>query len=177
MPHRKAPPQQEQFMGMVGSLPAIRRMKKIKGDLIKRALRNEFDVIVHGCNCFCTMGAGIAKTIKDNFSQAYRADLQTKRGDKNKLGTISWAEAEVNGEKLIIVNAYTQYDYKGYGVKADYQAIREVFSAIKKHYSGLRIGYPAIGAGLAGGDWAIISGIIDEELTGEDHTFVEFEQE
>ena len=39
-------------------------MKIIKGDLIKLALQGEFDVIVHGCNCFCTMGAGIAKSIK-----------------------------------------------------------------------------------------------------------------
>jgi O-acetyl-ADP-ribose deacetylase (regulator of RNase III) len=38
----------------------------------------------------------------------------------------------------------------------------------------LRIGYPAIGAGLAGGDWEVISSIIEEELKGEDHTFVKF---
>jgi hypothetical protein len=29
-----------------------------------------------------------------------------------------------------------------------------------------------IGAGLAGGDWEIISAIINEELYGEDHTLV-----
>lgn len=36
------------------------QMKTIKGDLIQLALANEFDVIIHGCNCFCTMGKGIA---------------------------------------------------------------------------------------------------------------------
>ena len=40
-------------------------MNKIKGDLIKFAINGKFDVIIHGCNCFCTMGAGIAKTIKE----------------------------------------------------------------------------------------------------------------
>ena len=40
----------------------------------------------------------------------------------------------------------------------------------------MKIGYPAIGAGLAGGNWEIISGIIDEELKGENHTFVEYEK-
>ena len=49
-----------------------------------------------------------------------------------------------------------------------------VFKKIKKNFSGLKIGYPAIGAGLAGGDWKKISKIIDKELQGEDHTFVEF---
>ena len=34
----------------------------------------------------------------------------------------------------------------------------------------------AIGAGLAGGDWQKISKIIEEELKGEDHTFVEFQK-
>ena len=75
---------------------------------------------------------------------------------------------------LIIINAYTQYDFKGAGTLADYEAIRSVFKAIKTDFSGLRIGYPAIGAGLARGDWSLISKIITEELKGEDHTFVEY---
>ena len=32
----------------------------VDGDLIKLAKQGRFDVIVHGCNCFCQMGAGIA---------------------------------------------------------------------------------------------------------------------
>jgi O-acetyl-ADP-ribose deacetylase (regulator of RNase III) len=35
-------------------------MKEIEGDLIDLAKRGHFDVVTHGCNCFCTMGAGIA---------------------------------------------------------------------------------------------------------------------
>jgi O-acetyl-ADP-ribose deacetylase (regulator of RNase III) len=42
--------------------------------------------------------------------------------------------------------------------------------AIKTAFSGKRIGYPKIGAGLAGGDWDIIYPIICEELAGEHHT-------
>jgi O-acetyl-ADP-ribose deacetylase (regulator of RNase III) len=150
------------------------KMNKIKGDLIKLAIEGQFDLIVHGCNCFCTMGAGIAKTIKQKFPEGYQADLETEKGDKSKLGTISWAETVTENGKLIIVNGYTQYNWKGRGRKADYNAIRKVFKKVKKSFSGLRIGYPAIGAGLAGGDWEIISEIIGEELEGEDHTFVEY---
>jgi O-acetyl-ADP-ribose deacetylase (regulator of RNase III) len=40
----------------------------------------------------------------------------------------------------------------------------------------LRIGYPAIGAGLGGGDWLIIAQIINKELAGGNHTFVEFKK-
>lgn len=151
-------------------------MNKIQGDLIKLAIEGEFDVIIHGCNCFCTMGAGIAKIIKQKFPEAYQADLETDKGVKSKLGSISWAKSKTLNGELIIVNGYTQYNWRGRGVKADYKAIRKVFKLVKEEFSGLRIGYPAIGAGLAGGDWEIISGIISEELKDENHKFVEYKK-
>ena len=40
-------------------------MKIIQGDLLQLAKQGDFDVIIQGCNCFCTMGAGIAKSIKN----------------------------------------------------------------------------------------------------------------
>lgn len=149
-------------------------MKKIQGDLLKLALAGEFDVIVHGCNCQCTMGAGIAKSIKSLFPEAYEADCQTQKGNREKLGTISQASVNRGGIKLTIVNAYTQFHWRGTGVKADYNAIRSAMRAVKNSCQGQRIGYPLIGAGLAGGDWPTIEEIINEELVGEDHTLVEY---
>lgn len=145
-------------------------MKQIKGDLIKLAQAGEFDVIIHGCNCFHTMGAGIAHTIRRAFPEAYYADGTTPYADHNKLGLYSFAHIG----NLIVVNAYTQFDYRG-PRNADYAAIKKAFNGIKKQFTGKRIGYPLIGAGLAGGNWNIISQIIDEELHGEDHTLVIFE--
>lgn len=151
-------------------------MRTEKGDLVEKARAGEFDVIVHGCNWFCTMGAGIAKTIKQVFPAAYEADLATAVGDAAKLGTYSQAVVEVRGKPLLIINAYTQYQWRGTGRLVDYDAIRQVFRYLKQEYQGKRIGYPAIGAGLAKGDWAIIAAIIEEELAGEDHVFVEWEK-
>ena len=149
-------------------------MKVVSGDLIQLAEDGEFDFIVHGCNCFCTMGAGIAKGIKAAFPAAYAADLVTRRGDRAKLGTCSVAEVERYVGPLIVVNAYTQFDYRGSGPKVDYDAVRSCFRWIKQQHSGKRIGLPKIGAGLAGGDWERIARIIEEELAGEDVTLVEF---
>lgn len=149
-------------------------MNKVKGDLIKMAIDGQFDVIIHGCNCFCTMGAGIAKNIKKQFPEAYQKDLKTAKGEKSKLGEISWVKTM--NESLIVVNGYTQFNWKGNGRKVDYEAIRQVFKKVKENFTGLKIGYPAIGAGLAGGDWEIISEIIEEELKGEDYTFVEYQK-
>lgn len=149
-------------------------MNILKGDLIQLAMAGRFDVIVHGCNCFCTMGAGIAKLIRDKFPEAYQADQKTGMGDKKKLGTYSWARIERNGTNFTIVNGYTQYDFSGPGPLVDYGAVQKLFARIKKEFPHQRIGYPKIGAGLAKGDWDVISGIINTELQEEDHTLVEY---
>jgi O-acetyl-ADP-ribose deacetylase (regulator of RNase III) len=149
-------------------------MKTIQGDLIRLASEGKFDLIVHGCNCFGTMSAGIAKGIKESFPQAFEADLATERGSKAKLGTCSFARIPIGVTALIVVNAYTQFDWRGSGVKVEYEAVRSCMLWIKERFSGNRIGLPKIGAGLARGDWAIIAAIIDGELSGEDVTLVEY---
>lgn len=149
-------------------------MKSVAGDLIELALTGRFDVIVHGCNCFCTMGAGIARQIKARIPEAFAADQATRPGDADKLGQFTAAHVVRGDVKFVVVNAYTQFDWRGSGSKADYWAIENVFGKIAKQYAGLHIGYPRIGAGLAGGDWARISTLIDNALAGEQHTLVEF---
>ena len=148
-----------------------RWQRVVHGDLIKLALAGRFDVIVHGCNCRHTMGGGIARQIKNAFHEAEDADLATEYADPKKLGTLSTATIVRDGRTFTVVNAYTQFEP---GASADYDAIRSCFQEIKRQFSGKRIGYPRIGAGIGGGDWSVISAIIDQELAGEDHTLVEF---
>lgn len=151
-------------------------MKIIKGDLIVLALNGHFDVIIHGCNCFNNMGKGIAKTIKYIFPEAYEVDQNTQKGEYSKLGDYTSAISRQTKDMLYVVNAYTQFNYSSrysdQAVMVDYAAIQKVMSKIKEDFSGKRIGYPKIGAGLGGGDWDIISNIINKELEGEDHTLV-----
>ncbi len=91
------------------------RMKTVRGDLLKLGLDGRFDVIVHGCNCQCVMRAGIALAIRNTFPEAFAADCATTKSDRKKLGTISVAPIERNGRSLVIVNAYTQYHWRGRG--------------------------------------------------------------
>jgi O-acetyl-ADP-ribose deacetylase (regulator of RNase III) len=154
-------------------------MKTIKGDLIEMALDGKFDVIVHGCNCFRTMGAGIARQIAKQWPGAFAADEKTPKGDSTKLGTYSMYVTDArNGRPLFIVNAYTQFDFRG-PKNVNYTAIRDAFRGIKESLEGspskLRIGIPKIGCGLAGGDWIKVEAIIDDEMRGEDITCVEYE--
>ena len=149
-------------------------MRILEGDIFDYMNQGCFDIVIHGCNCFNTMGAGIAAQFKTKYPSVCNIDLQSTKGDKNKLGkfTESQITTQANNHKVIVLNAYTQFHY-GSGLKADYQAIRNVFNLISKRFSKEnRIGYPQIGAGLAGGDWKLISQIINEELKGFDHTVV-----
>lgn len=154
-------------------------MKTIKGDLLALAKEGKFDIIVQGCNCFCVMGAGIAKQIKTEFPDAWIADQQTLPGDKNKLGHYTIGM----GGRLVIINAYTQYNTAQVtGEDAfDYRACYEVLQKISERFGKWRIGLPMIGMGLAGGDPVRIMAMLEdfaERMTaqGGSATLVEYAQ-
>ena len=134
------------------------RMNFVYGDLLAHALQDRFDVIVHGCNCFHTMGKGIAKQIKIQFPEAYAADLRTEYGSSYKLGSISVANVNRVGtlrpRKLIhfrVVNAYTQFFV---GKHANLDCIRTCFNQIFTVFGSVtRIGIPRIGCGIGGLRW------------------------
>ncbi|MEO1029135.1 MAG: macro domain-containing protein [Pseudomonadota bacterium] len=144
----------------------------VVGDLLELALQGQFDVIVHGCNCFHAMGAGIAKPIRQLFPEAYQADKQTPYGDRTKLGTISVAAIERGDTRFQIVNAYTQFQWRGRGEKVDYDALGQCFEQVAEQFPSAHVGYPLIGAGLAGGDWNIIKDRIESALNDQRHTLV-----
>lgn len=101
-------------------------MNVLKGDLLALAEEGHFDVVIHGCNCFCTMGSGIAKQMKRKYPEVFIADKQTKSGDKEKLGTYSFAKINQTSQ-FIVVNAYTQFKYGTDKIHVDYEAVRSVF--------------------------------------------------
>lgn len=145
----------------------------IDGDLIKLALGGSFDVITHGCNCQSNMGAGIAPQMAKAFQcDRFKYEGSKYRGNINKLGNIDYEEPILaSGKKLIVVNSYTQYRYgrnhtDGVSKPLDYEALTLCMRKINFLFEGMgmRIGLPKIGAGLAGGDWSVIEGIIQKEL-------------
>ena len=150
--------------------------KEIKGNLIELALKGNFQIIAHGANCFCRMKSGIAKQISEKIPDAVRADNETKPGDITKLGNFTIGSIIV-GDKIngIILNLYTQYMYGTDSRKVDYEALTLCLRKVNKIYANSTIGLPMIGAGLAGGDWNLISKIIRRELFNMDVTIVIYE--
>lgn len=176
-------------------------MRYVEGDLIELAKQGMFDVITHGCNCFCTMGAGIALQMAKTFEcDKFPMEALQYKGDINKLGTIDYkyqivcpiiqkihimgVEVEspnFGGHSLIVVNSYTQYNYGKNHINesinpVDYDAITLCMRKINHLFKGKKIGLPLIGAGLAGGNWYVIENILEEELKDMDVTVVKFKK-
>jgi O-acetyl-ADP-ribose deacetylase (regulator of RNase III) len=152
--------------------------KEVYGDLIKLALKGEFDVITHGCNCFCAMGAGIAPLMARTFgADRFEMEHVAYRGDINKLGTIDYRVMPVTIEKdLTIVNSYTQYGTAKHAgeVVLDYSALELCLRKMNHVFKGKHIGLPLIGGGLAGGDPEVIKQLIKTIFTDCDVTLVLF---
>ena len=156
-------------------------LQHAKGNLIDLAEADQFDVIVHGCNCFHAMGSGIAREIAKRYPNASFADQKTIYGDYDKLGNYTWSSSK-NKNQFQIINAYTQYFTSKNGEDVfEYEAFGLVLKKIHHQYGHKRIGLPYIGMGLAGGDKDIILPMIRHfaELCHKDGgtvTLVEFSQ-
>ena len=146
-------------------------MSKIQykvGNLIEALRDGEVEYLVHQCNCFCAMGAGIALQLAKRWPEVREADNRTARGDKNKMGTFGLVPV---GHQKVVVNLYGQYGASASEIQTDYTSLREGLQRFNNlmwtiHEHRPVVGIPLIGAGLGGGDWGVISKIIEEELIG-----------
>ena len=127
------------------------------------------------------MGSGIAPQIAKRYPGAEAVDSATIKGDSDKLGTFTCAivSRNVNGETIdngIVYNLYGQYGYGGNGVNTKYeclkQAMQKMQQQLKDESNESIIGLPLIGCGLGGGDWEVVSKIINEVFTNEVHIYV-----
>ena len=140
-------------------------LKIINGDLLKLASEGHFDYIVHGCNCFHAMNSGIAGKIAARYPEARSADKLTGFGDRNKLGKCSLAYLD----NLIIVNAYTQFNYgRSSNRYFEYPAFYSFLNMFKNilvsefKENKFRIGFPLIGCGLANGDKSFVISMLKD---------------
>lgn len=153
-------------------------LKHAKGNLLDIAEAGEFDIVVQGCNCFNTMGGGIAREIRERYPLVASVDMETVRGDYNKLGNWTQCDAGENN-RFTIINAYTQYNMSQGTDVFEYTAFGLILQKLVHAYGNKRIGLPYIGMGLAGGDGRIIMPMIEEfarQVTADEGTvtLVEF---
>lgn len=141
---------------------------KIKKDLLK----SNNHIIAHGCNCFNTMGAGIAKEIKKQYPEVFKIDNETEKGDRNKLGNYTFADVNkdrIKDKTIYIVNLYSQYTFYDkkdmFSLKAYKDSLNKMINDFlfkRKNNGKIRIGFPAIGLGKANGEINSIFKITNE---------------
>jgi O-acetyl-ADP-ribose deacetylase (regulator of RNase III) len=150
-----------------------------KGDLFKH-LRPD-DVIAHCCNDVGAFGGGFTRPLDDRFHVAKNfyawAEGKLPNAPPYELGQVQLVLVydSVDDPDYVIPCSYYVANMVGqHGVRSeqnpvpvDYEALKkamsrliEIFSARKEFLR--RIVAPKFGAGLAGGDWNIIVGLINE---------------
>lgn len=152
-------------------------VKTVVGDAIKLFKEGKFDAFAHGCNCFCTMGKGLAKQVKKDLEELYRADVVNgKRGNRGKLGGFSNHQFSFG----VGFNLYTQYTFWDMSDMLSYEAVERSFKKVNDYMKsqGLKtLVIPKIGSRLAHGDWEILSNLIDLNSPDIEITVVEFVNE
>ena len=149
-------------------------LKHAKGNLLDMAERGNFDIVVQGCNCFNTMGGGIAREIRERYPQCAEVDAATQYGDYMKLGTWTYHKEP----KFTIINAYTQYNMSTGEDVFEYTAFQLILEKLAR-LGPVRFGFPYIGMGLAKGNKEVILAMLEDfakeiSAMGGSVTLVEF---
>lgn len=144
-------------------------LKFEKGNIITGG----YPIFCQQVNCKGVMGAGLAKQIRDKYPLVYtdyKELCDTHKG--SLLGHIQLVHMSgLNGR--ICVNMFAQEGYGRDKRYTDYDAFKNCLNALAKslncysvegHYHTVALPY-GIGCGLAGGDWYIIKGMLEDFST------------
>lgn len=129
----------------------------VKGNL----LDSNCDYICHQVNCQGVMGSGIARQIRERWPVVY---LNYKMLCEDIKPELLIGKIQITDR---VINIFSQDNY-GYDGRryTSYDAFVEALLKFRNHIPvGSTIGFPKnIGCGLGGGNWQIISAMIEEIL-------------
>ncbi len=117
-------------------------------------------IICHQVNSEGVMGAGLALSIKNKYPVVYKEYMEVYNTGQWRTGRVSYTEV---ADGLFVANLCAQGMY-GYGGRfTDYEALEQCIESVKGFAPELPIYFPyGIGCGLAGGDWEIVSEMIEK---------------
>lgn len=154
--------------------PWKRGMRYRFGDM----LTAPFVIVAHGCNAQGAMGSGAALAVIQRYPKNKKTYQEFHRKNGLKLGQVVWhmdRDDELQMHR-IIANCITQ-EFAGHDGKkyVDYPAIKTCLEqvadvALSNNWDGVAM--CQIGAGLAGGDWAVILEIVESVGRDKGMTFM-----
>ena len=152
----------------------------VKGNL----LDSNCDYICHQVNCQGAMNSGIAKQIRERWPEVYESyrssyEYYIRRGfpPENILGNV--AAIRVDKRCGYVVNMYAQATYGYDGMRyTSYDAFANCLNQLSSIVPvGKAIAFPKnIGCCRGGGNWKVISALI-EEILGEEYDVYIYELE
>jgi hypothetical protein len=135
---------------------------------------NELRVILHICNDINRWGKGFVVPLGDRYPAA--KDIYLKSASPSgyhQLGSITHAQIVPT---LLVVNMVAQHGIMRDKVTGEppirYAELRKCLARVRELLDGkqpVSLHMPKIGCGLAGGDWNVVSDIINSELVAFGH--------
>ena len=130
-------------------------------------LEIEQGIICHQVNCFGVARAGLAKQIANKYPKwesSYRKLCIDEYGHR-RIDLLGGTHGCSINDHLTIASLFGQYGYGQHEKQTDYTAFEKALRELK-FYTGHRYTYDVyfpykIGCGLAGGDWIIVSRLIE----------------
>lgn len=138
-------------------------LKVYEGDILDRAVFPDVAVVCHQVNTKGVMGGGLALQIRQRYPEVYEEYIKLCEGYGSD-GLMGVCQGVRTKDGLYVANLFGQEGY-GRGLQTDYRALRtslEVVRANLDKFEG-KVAIPYnLGCGLAGGDWGLVRGILDE---------------
>ena len=159
------------FVRPASEVPDVRRIEYRQGDAARFVVESDA-AILHIVNDAARRwaGRGFAPAVRREYPSAYDeyAWWSTERPERRRLGAVHVAELDGN---RYVVSLVAQRGYgQSAGPRIRYGALDMALSKAAKMLGevGVKtVQMPKIGAGQAGGNWAVIEGLIRERLVSE----------
>jgi len=147
-------------------------MKKLiykEGNLL---LAKDVVVCAHSCNCQNTFGSGIARSVREMYPAAYKADCDATKANTNILGNFSVGYIPTDNNLSFISRIYNLYGQNLYGRGTRQTNYDALYSALEGMAHDLvendmdlptpPVGFPYLmGSFRGGGSWDIVSRLIE----------------
>lgn len=135
-----------------------------QGCVIEAFKKGEVDVIGHVVNGQKVWGAGVAKTLKQEFPEAYESYLRRCGEVKVSSALLGDVDLPLKGfAPLGVASLFAQDRYGTEKRQLDYGALAVSLSRLKDLLPpGEKVGIPYLmGCGLAGGSWEVVEELVE----------------
>lgn len=146
-------------------------MNHVKGDIFD----SNANAILHQVNCMGVMGSGVAKQVKEKYPLVYE-NYKSYCDSYGANGVFNTVQICPIGDDKHIVNLFSQlrfgYDGKCY---TDYKALKSCLKRVNEYFAGRTVAIPYLmGCHRGGGDWNVVSKIIEDTLVDCSVTLYEY---